>query len=202
MAKKDHYLYSTWCNMRRRCTSEKDASYPRYGGRGITVCERWSDFWTFVSDMGPRPSPDLSIDRIDNNKGYSPDNCRWATVKEQVHNRRCARFVTIEGKRYRAIELAQINGRKLDTIMKRAAKGLPYEKVIQAGRNNNAKSADFAIKAAKARAEQQLNATHCINGHEWTPENTRHLPYTGNRRCITCLRAAEKRARIKRYATT
>lgn len=90
-----HPLYNTWRLMIRRCHSEKDKSYSRYGGRGITVCDRWRfgdgekcGLECFVSDMGNKPSRNHSIDRINNNGNYGPDNCRWATLKEQCLNTR------------------------------------------------------------------------------------------------------------------
>lgn len=86
--KTKHPLYDIYMDMLGRCRRPTHQRYADYGGRGITVCERWrADFWSFVADMGERP-PGRSLDRTDNDKGYSPDNCRWATAKEQRANRR------------------------------------------------------------------------------------------------------------------
>jgi len=88
--------HRSWTQMRSRCSNPKNPVFYHYGGRGISVCERWDVFENFIEDMGPRPEG-TSLDRIDGTKGYFPENCRWATRKVQNDNRINSRFITIDG---------------------------------------------------------------------------------------------------------
>lgn len=89
-------LYNTWSNMIQRCTNPNRKDWKNYGGRGISVCDRWrSSFKNFSADMGPRP-PKLSIDRINNDGNYEPDNCRWATKREQALNSRLTNIEAVK----------------------------------------------------------------------------------------------------------
>lgn len=90
-ANERHPLYVTWIGMRQRCHNPNDPKYPLYGERGIKVCERWNDFRKFVADMGPKPRPRMTIERMDNDGDYEPLNCIWGTPVQQAANRRPAR---------------------------------------------------------------------------------------------------------------
>jgi hypothetical protein len=89
--------HAAWRNMRYRCSNPSSKAWPSYGGRGIKVCERWDSFANFLADMGDPPDSALSIDRINNDGDYEPGNCRWATRKEQLENRRITRLLTFKG---------------------------------------------------------------------------------------------------------
>lgn len=88
--------YIVWKHMRMRCRNPNNADWPRYGGRGIKVCDRWNSFNNFLADMGERP-PGMSIERIDVNGDYEPANCCWATMQEQARNKRCNSGVVHDG---------------------------------------------------------------------------------------------------------
>lgn len=79
--------YRVWAGMIQRCTNPNNPKYDHYGGRGITICKEWRKFKNFYSDMGPKPTPEHSIDRINNDGNYEPSNCRWTTTKIQNYNR-------------------------------------------------------------------------------------------------------------------
>lgn len=99
--------YRAWGHMWSRCTNPKVKSYRNYGGRGISVCDRWISFRNFFDDMGKSPSAEHSIDRVDNDGDYNPGNCRWATVKEQRRNKRDNRILVIDGERRTLAEWAE-----------------------------------------------------------------------------------------------
>lgn len=90
--------YTAWAHMVDRCDNPKNPAYKNYGGRGITVCERWRTAANFLADIGPRPTERHSLERINNDFGYSPSNCRWATPKEQCNNKRTNRRLRFDGR--------------------------------------------------------------------------------------------------------
>lgn len=102
---RSHTLFKTWSGMINRCYSSLDKDYVYYGGRGIVVCSRWQSFECFIKDMGVRPSR-CTLDRINNNKGYSPDNCRWATPIEQANNKRNNRKIVVDGVEFTTLAAA------------------------------------------------------------------------------------------------
>jgi hypothetical protein len=179
--KKPSSIYVAWVSMRQRCNNPNCRQYHHYGGRGIRVCERWNSFEAFASDMGPKRRRS-SLDRIDINGDYTPENCRWATQSEQLRNQRRTRRVQIEGKDYLALELAERCGLKTDTIVERANQGLPLRQVLSKKRRVFAEGLALGGKANGAR---QKARTHCKRGHEFTPENT-DLTKEGWRQCRIC----------------
>lgn len=108
--------YNIWKTMRARCTNPNSVSWENYGGRGIGICDRWSDFALFLEDMGERPSKNHSVDRINNSGNYEPGNCRWATQQEQCNNTRSNRFVTVNGERKTIAQWARKLGVRPDYI--------------------------------------------------------------------------------------
>jgi hypothetical protein len=111
--------------MRARCLNPNCEKYANYGGRGIKVCERWMrSFEAFYEDMGPRPSPKHSIDRIDNDGDYEPGNCRWATDDVQRWNKRSSRpLLEYDGRRMTVYEWAEVTGIHFGTIVTRVNRG-------------------------------------------------------------------------------
>lgn len=114
--------HKAWTNMKQRCGNQNHPQFPLYGGRGIKVCKKWMDFESFLSDMGERPDG-LSLERIDNNRGYGPNNCKWASRSEQLSNRRITRKVKLNGRVVLVTEAAMQIGISARLIAKRLDKG-------------------------------------------------------------------------------
>ena len=121
--------YVSWHCMKQRATNPNDINAKHYTQRGITVCERWLKFKNFLEDMGERPEG-MSLDRIDNNKGYEPSNCRWASQREQMRNRRTNVFIEYNGKRQTVREWSIELGIPFSTIRLRMKAGWPTEQVL------------------------------------------------------------------------
>jgi transposase len=122
--------YTSWRSAKGRCTNPRHHAWSRYGGAGITMCVRWlTSFESFYADMGVRPAG-TSLDRIDTNGPYAPENCRWATRKEQAANRRISRTVVIDGVTMSIPDASKLVGIPLGTISKRVGRGLSADEVI------------------------------------------------------------------------
>lgn len=122
---------SIWLGMKSRCYKPQNHAYHRYGGRGITVCKRWiNNFDAFFEDMGFKPEG-KALDRIDNNKGYSKENCRWATYKENANNTRKNVFIEVNGIKKSVQQISIETGLKMATIFYRFHKGKPIDQIIQ-----------------------------------------------------------------------
>jgi len=123
--------YNAWAAMKDRCLNPKNAGFHNYGGRGITVCERWrSSFETFLNDMGGKPSPRHTLDRLDNDGPYCKENCRWATRQEQMNNVRYNHLLTLNGETQTMAEWSRRLGIPYATLKDRLRRGWPDEKVL------------------------------------------------------------------------
>lgn len=121
--------YKIWAAMRSRCTNPNTTAFIDYGGRGVTVCDRWLDsFDSFLEDMGPKPKG-YSLDRIDVNKGYSPENCRWASWNTQANNRRNTIYIEFKGESHSISEWAEILGTRWANIYQRLRISSPEETI-------------------------------------------------------------------------
>ncbi|WP_371027831.1 hypothetical protein [Paraburkholderia sp. RCC_158] len=122
--------YRIWFHMRNRCGNPKHGAFENYGGRGITVCERWQVFENFFADMGEAPDG-MSIERERNNEGYGPGNCKWATTTEQNRNKRSNIKLTHAGKTMTLKEWAVELGLIDSTLRKRIANGWSVERAFE-----------------------------------------------------------------------
>jgi hypothetical protein len=130
-------LYHIWQKMKARCSNERSSDYYKYGGRGITVCNEWMDFNLFCQwALSNGYSDDLTIDRIDNNRGYSPNNCRWVNAKMQARNRRSNIKVSFKGQEMTLLEASELSGIKYSALIARWNRGVRPPKLF-----NDVKSA-------------------------------------------------------------
>ena len=161
-------LYHIWKGMKQRCTDETVSCYKNYGGRGITICEEWMNFVPFMEwAYSHGYSDDLTLDRIDNNKGYSPDNCRWATREEQCSNQRTNRNITCNGETHTISQWARITGLKRDTISNRIERGMTVEE---------------ALYTPKANIERPVIATDIKTGKTYWFKSTKEAERKGHTR--------------------
>lgn len=163
--KSKHPLYQTWSGMKQRCNNPKNPAYAKYGGRGIKVCERWSEFDNFLEDMGEKPTPAHSLDRVDPSMDYRPDNCRWANHTERAVNKSDAVIYTVDGIEMSKGQLASYIGVSRPKLDKMLLSGfMPGEKderVIAVG--------DYRMTAKDLVESNNLWDSFFMNKDDWHP---------------------------------
>jgi hypothetical protein len=122
--------YNSWHAMIGRCTNENDIGYANYGGRGITVCDRWLDINNFIADMGLKPTPKHQLDRKENNGNYEPGNCKWSTNTENMRNTRSNHLVTVLGETLCMTEMGAKYGVSIEIVNYRTKRGWTIEKAF------------------------------------------------------------------------
>lgn len=131
LSKKFPAEYHIWYSMIRRCTKPNHVGYKNYGGRGIVVCKRWlSDFGNFFADMGPRPSAEMLLERLDNDGNYCPKNCVWATPEAQANNTRGNRLITWDGRTQTMTQWSRERILPVGALYRRLKKGWPVEQAL------------------------------------------------------------------------
>ncbi|MCK1459130.1 hypothetical protein IVB34_12605 [Bradyrhizobium sp. 2] len=121
--------YEIWFGMIRRCSDQSHKNYDRYGGRGIVVCDRWKSFENFIADMGEAPAG-YTIERENNDGPYAPDNCRWATRKEQSRNTSVSIIVEFDGRRMSLPEACELSGLKYESVYMRMRRGMAFAEAV------------------------------------------------------------------------
>ena len=152
--------YSTWYGMHRRCSCKSDSGYKNYGGRGISVCERWGDMGVFVADMGSRPDG-CTLDRIDNEGDYTPENCRWATRTQQARNTRKTVRVEHGGEVKALSDIAEET---------KTPYGLLYSRVVYGKRDISEATTAPEYGIRKRNQKDDCEPLECnLCGHVWKP---------------------------------
>ncbi len=165
-----HPDLASFYNMLQRCLNPRSKAYSRYGGRGITVCDRWrkGGFRVFIADMGPRPSLRYSIDRVNNDGNYEPGNCRWATKKEQNRNRRDNRVIEFRGQRRSVAEWGEVTGLGESCVRLRLNRGWSVERSLTAPADNGlhhrkySPDTEAALRARVAAGESIRSAARAL----------------------------------------
>jgi hypothetical protein len=157
--------YTSWYEAWRRCTEPDHPSFKSYGARGISVCRRWKKFENFYADMGPKPTPKHMIDRIDSNGNYEPSNCRWATRKENMANRRVTVRITQDGITKTAKDWCGELNIPYFTAVDRIKRGYTVDEILHQG----------SLRALKSRERSRMDAPVEFNGttkrlSEWCRE--------------------------------
>lgn len=196
---RDHPDYWLFHSMKKRCSNPNHVAYRYYGGRGISVCERWlaprgQGFKNFLEDMGPR-APGLTLDRKDGDKNYSPENCRWATREEQYSNRSANVFIEFGGEKLTATQWARrIGVRGGDVVLKRIRAGVPLDVALTAKTTRD--TSKFLEKAVLVAAQLKLAKPDCKRGHLLVGDNL-HISPKGVRICRQCKRETQAAIRAQ-----
>lgn len=122
--------YRAWCSMKSRCSASKKSHRARYFERGVSFCKRWEKFENFLADMG-EPEDGMTLDRVNNSRGYSKNNCRWASQSQQVRNRERTLKVRVGGVLVPLAEAAEACGKKYGTVYMRIYRGMPVKEALQ-----------------------------------------------------------------------
>jgi len=182
--------YTTWASMKGRCLNPNNGRYAQYGGRGITVCDRWRDsFEAFLADMGERPTHYHSLERIDNDGPYNPDNCRWATKIDQARNRRSSHLVTFNGETKTIAGWAEATDLNYDLIERRLnAQGWTPERTFRAAIERNrgrlitlGSETHTLVGWSKITGFSQRTITTRLDEKGWTVEQALAVPVNPHR---------------------
>ena len=143
--------YKTWCGIKRRCYNPNDSHYLHYGGRGIAMSDEWrSSFSAFLRDMGPRPSGDYSIERIDTDGVYSAMNCKWLPIPQQANNKRTSVWLTLNGQSKTLADWSRLTGIPYCSLQARLKRGWTVEKTLQTPLDESRRNSRFQPKNLQA----------------------------------------------------
>jgi len=174
--------HTAWKNIRQRCFNSKGNHFANYGGRGITVCDRWKNsFKAFFEDMGPSPGPEFSVDRINVNGNYEPTNCQWALAHEQARNKRAIRKLVWRGIALTYAHWSSLTGIPANLICYRVSLGWDAHKVLSTPKSKTASrvaAKELAEEKRAARKKKKLEAeiARGRRGRVWPPRILRHKP--------------------------